>query len=148
MKRTKETWRTAIARKKVSLPIRDRLVDELSDPCRRCLDYGCGRGYDAEMLGMFRYDPHFFPERPVGRFDRIYCGYVLNVLTKKEGQEVIDDIQSMMHKKSIAYIAVRRDMKPDNPNQRKVVLKGASCDVDNSKYALYCFWKNSEVKVI
>jgi 2-polyprenyl-3-methyl-5-hydroxy-6-metoxy-1,4-benzoquinol methylase len=148
MKRTRPTWKTAIKRRQVSLPIRKHLMRELTDPCKRVLDYGCGRGYDADRLGMFKYDPHFSPEAPEGKFDYIYCGYVLNVLTQSEGRQIIKEIQSLLTPRGVAYVAVRRDMKPDNPNQRKVVLDGEVISYhDNSRYALYYFWSDSEVKV-
>ena len=135
-------------RSKVSLPIRKHLMDEMTDPCKRRLDYGCGRGYDADSLGMFKYDPHFFNNKPEGKFHTVWCGYVLNVLNKQEGQEVVDEIKALLHDRGMAYVAVRRDMKDDNPNQRKVVLGGDVVEYcDNSKYALYYFWKDSEVKV-
>jgi len=123
-------------------------MGQLSNPCKRRLDYGCGKGYDADALGMFKYDPHFAREEPAGKFDRIYCGYVLNVLDKKEGQEVVDKIKSLLTPGGTAYIVVRRDMKKGSPNQRKVVLKGDTYTLhDNSKYAIYTLYSDSEVKV-
>ncbi len=30
------------------------------------LDYGCGRGEDADKLNFKKFDPHFFPDMPEG----------------------------------------------------------------------------------
>jgi hypothetical protein len=148
MKRTRPTHMTAIKRNTVSLPIRENLMRELTDPCKRVLDYGCGRGYDADRLGMFKYDPHFFPDKPAGEFGQIYCGYVLNCLNKAEGRRVIAEIKTLLTQNGNAWIVVRRDHKEDNPNQRTVELTGdCSHWYSNSKYAIYCIWKGGRVEV-
>lgn len=149
MKPTRPNWKSAIKRKAVSLPIREHLIDFLSDPTKRVLDYGCGKGYDADRLGMFKYDPHFFDDTPAGKFDHVYCGYVLNVIDKRDGQQVIKDIQSLLKPRGTAYVVVRRDQKDDNPNQRQVFLdgKGVIGYAVNRKYTIYSIWKGSEVTV-
>ena len=147
MKPTRPNWKTAIKRRAVSLPIREHLIDFLSDPKKRVLDYGCGKGYDADRLGMFKYDPHFFDDQPAGTFDHVYCGYVLNVMDKKEGQRVVDDMQALLKPRGTGYVVVRRDHKADNPNQRQVFLDGACLFTNNSKYTIYSFWKDREVTV-
>lgn len=147
MKSTRPNWMTAIKRKTVSLPIREHLIDFLSDPCKRVLDYGCGRGFDADALGMFKYDPYYFASKPAGTFHHVYCGYVLNVMTQKEGQTVVDEMQKLLKPRGTGYIVVRRDQKKDNPNQRQVQLDGACMFTDNSKYTIYSFWKDKEVTV-
>jgi hypothetical protein len=58
--------KTAIARTSPSAPMKwlaanDRIVG-------RALDWGCGRGYDAETYGMESYDPHYKPVLPGGAF--------------------------------------------------------------------------------
>ena len=63
---------TAIKRTKLSVPIRG-----LDLKGKRVLDYGCGRGSDADLLGADKYDPYYFPERPTGKYDVILCTYVL-----------------------------------------------------------------------
>jgi hypothetical protein len=50
----------------------------------KMLDYGCGRGFDAEYYGMDKYDPHYAPEFPKIKFDTITCNYVLNVVDAVE----------------------------------------------------------------
>jgi hypothetical protein len=153
MSYSKNPHKTAITRKKVSLPIRKHLMGQLADPCKRRLDYGCGKGYDADRLGMFKYDPHFFPDTPAGEFDYIYCGYVLNVMSRKEGQTVIDNIQPFLSKRGIAYVVVRRGMKKagftkKGTYQRNVVLEGAGWPVkETSAYCVYAIRDDSKIKV-
>ncbi len=72
-------YRTAIKRTRPSAPMAKLAEKDLLQG--RALDYGCGRGFDAEHFGMEKYDPHFAPERPTGRFDVITCNFVLNVIT-------------------------------------------------------------------
>jgi hypothetical protein len=152
---SKNSHKTAITRRKVSLPIRKHLMGQLADVTKRRLDYGCGKGYDADRLGMFKYDPHFFPDTPAGEFDYIYCGYVLNVLTRKEGQQVMDNIMSLLKKRGVAYVVVRRDIErahftSKGTYQRPVRLNW-NCGVypvkETSNYCVYIVSKSAEVKV-
>ena len=66
--------KTAITRKELSRPIRD-FREHVKG---RVLDFGCGKGSDADILGADKYDPHFFPEKPKGLYDTVLCTYVLN----------------------------------------------------------------------
>lgn len=149
-----KSYLTAISRQKLALPIRKHLLNSLTNPCSRTLDYGCGRGQDADKLGMVKYDPHFFPEVPTGPFDTVYCGYVLNVMLKHQAQRVVRNIQDLMRdKRSIAYIVVRRDLLKGGAvtgkgtYQRKVVLKGARLEKEYAAYALYSVRKDDTVEV-
>ena len=114
---------TAIKRKSLSLPccyLRDEA--KLSDPI---LDYGCGRGFDADALFAEKYDPHYFPTRPVGQFNTIYCNYVLNVIEDAENRyRVIADIYSLLAPKGVAYISVRNDRKRLNGLTAKGTWQG------------------------
>ena len=101
-------WKTAIARKKPSAPVR-KLLDA-GRVTGRVLDYGCGRGFDAVHLGAESYDPHFQPNMPEGQFDTIVCNFVLNVIESAETrQEVIDDIRSRLRPDGRAFISIRTD---------------------------------------
>ena len=79
----------------------------------RCLDYGCGRGFDADFLGIESYDPNWRPIKPTGLFDTITCNYVLNVVTYEELCDIISDVQSMLVDGGKAFFTVRRDIKKD-----------------------------------
>ena len=86
----------------------------------RTLDYGCGRGQDADIFGWQKYDPNWFPEHPLmnplleGEYDFIYCIYVLNVLpAMKDRLFIIKDLKRLLSERGVAYIAVRADSKID-----------------------------------
>jgi len=67
------------------------------------LDYGCGRGQDAMRFGFEKYDPNWFPDsiwdpvRIEGKYDFIFCIYVLDVIEDPETrQEVMADIRRLL----------------------------------------------------
>ena len=101
-------YRTAIARKKPSKPVKALEAD--GRIVGRVLDYGCGKGYDAYYLGAESYDPHFQPDMQDGLFDTVVCNYVLNVIpSEKERSAVVSDIRSRLKSDGRAYISVRAD---------------------------------------
>jgi SAM-dependent methyltransferase len=101
-------YKTAITRKTLSSPAK-RLRDG-GYLLGRVLDYGCGRGKDADELGCEGYDPHWRPSLPVGKFDTIMCNYVLNVIeSDKVRRDVLADIAGLLTDDGVAYIAVRND---------------------------------------
>lgn len=77
------------------------------------LDYGCGRGEDADKLDFKKYDPHFFPNMPEGQFDVVVCNYVLNVLPIDKQDELVAKILAKVKAGGKAYITVRRDVKKE-----------------------------------
>ena len=107
---------TAITRKAPSAPIRwlnshNLLVGKL-------LDFGCGKGTDAEFFEMDCYDPHYFPERPTGKYDTITCTYVLNVVHKTIGDEIVKQVLVLLSEGGVAYFTVRRDIKKEGLTSR------------------------------
>jgi len=101
--------KTAISRNKPSVPIQWLYNNNLLKG--KCLDYGCGQGYDALTFNMDKYDPWWWPFKPKELYDTITCIYVLNVVDKKERENIISRIKSLLKPKGKAYIAVRRDIK-------------------------------------
>ncbi len=101
-------YKTAMARKKPSAPMArlkaaGRLVGVM-------LDYGCGKGYDADHFCMDSYDPHYQPVMPLGTYDTITCNFVLNVIESvEEREQVIQDIRDRLNRGGRAYITVRTD---------------------------------------
>ena len=72
---------TAITRNKMSAPVRCLIEKGLIKPQHKVLDYGCGKGFDADQQGWDKYDPHFFPVAPrKSHYDIVICQYVLNVI--------------------------------------------------------------------
>jgi hypothetical protein len=102
--------RTAISRKALSKPA--AWLDGAGYLQGRVLDYGCGRGGDAERLGCEGYDPYYQPERPVGPFTTVMSNFVLNVIESAETRRaVLEDIDALLEEKGHAYITVRADKK-------------------------------------
>lgn len=105
---TNRSYLTAMARKVPSKPA--QWLAERNLLRGRCLDFGCGRGLDAITLGMEKFDPHFYPQVPVGTFDTVLCTYVLNVLpSPTERDAVISDLLRKLSPGGTAYITVRTD---------------------------------------
>lgn len=101
---------TAIVRKNLSLPV--RFLKQKHLLLGRVLDYGCGRGYDCDVLCYEGYDPFYRPVVPEGKFDTIYCVYVLNVLSEPEDRVgVLIKISDLLVEDGKGYIAVRRGVK-------------------------------------
>jgi len=139
--------RTAIKRSAPSLPMRYLSKENLI--IGRTLDYGSGRGYDADHFKMAKFDPHFAPERPKGQFNTIVCNYVLNVVNVVTQRQILDDIKSLLVEGGIAYVSVRRDLKKDHNyktySQRIVKLTGRGWSLFHEvsdKYAMYKLKRN------
>lgn len=102
---------TAISRKKPSQPMqylakKNLLVGDV-------LDYGCGRGFDAEYYNLDGYDPNWKPVELTKKYDTITCIYVLNVVAKEVEDLIIKKVKSLLKENGKAYFAVRRDFKND-----------------------------------
>jgi hypothetical protein len=108
-RRVNNAYRTARTRKKLSAPSKYLLDNDLIKG--KTLDYGCGKGFDADQCGWYKYDPHFHGDRPEGKFKTIVCNYVLNVVDELEEREIIADIISRLDRNGVAYLTVRRDIR-------------------------------------
>lgn len=91
---------------------------------KNMLDYGCGKGMDAQIFNMDKYDPHYTGGRVVesvtglelelkemaGLYETVTCNYVMNVIEdESERAEVLTNITSLLCPGGKAYITVRRD---------------------------------------
>jgi len=111
----KNAWRTAITRKTKSRPM--TTVQPKIPKEAKVLDYGCGRGIDADLLkeegyNVSKFDPHFFPDRNIltEKFDFITCFYVLNVIEEVEGQiNVCNSVRQLLNENGVAVFAIRGD---------------------------------------
>ena len=103
---------TAIHRKSLSVPTKYLLNKGLL--VGRVLDFGCGHGFDCDLLGIDGYDPHWRDHDLVGEYDTIICNYVLNVLEESEHQAILDRILGLLRDGGRAYITVRTDKKSLN----------------------------------
>ena len=122
--------KTAMVRKGPSAPMKWITTKYMVWPAGTddgLLDYGCGRGADADYLNCVKYDPKWFPTEPNGKFHTIFCTYVLNTLTEQEAHQTLCNIQALMYAYSYLFVTVRRDIKQEGMQlggsyQRNVVL--------------------------
>jgi DNA phosphorothioation-associated putative methyltransferase len=80
-----ERHKAAIARGKLSRPVRLAVEADILKPETTFFDYGCGRGDDMKYLGAQGYtcggwDPHYCPDTPRIHADIVNLGYILNVI--------------------------------------------------------------------
>ena len=112
--------KTAITRTKPSAPMNYLHGEGLL--AGDMLDYGCGKGYDAQHFSMDKFDPHFTDGEIIAlngdvidlesrkQYDTITCNYVLNVIEKPgDRAEVLNNIRYLLKPGGVAYITVRRD---------------------------------------
>lgn len=114
IKRNRYSHLTAKERDQASFPLRWLLRNHHIEG--RVLDYGCGYGADVDYLtaqgyDAVGYDPHYAPEPPIGEFDTIFCGYVLNVLFQEDQAAVLMRVSELLKFGGKAYFSVRRDLR-------------------------------------
>jgi len=115
--------KTAMARSKPSAPAKWLHGQGLIQG--RALDYGCGRGMDADTYGMERYDPYFSPDYPREKFDTIFCTFVLNVIESQRSRDsVVGDVISLLTPDGVAYITVRTDKRDLNGRTKSGTWQG------------------------
>ncbi len=126
MQKNEYTHLTAKERNTISFPARMLLERKLLQG--DTLDYGCGLGTDVSLLkekgiNITGYDPHYFPNKPTGKYDTIICFYVLNVLMQEEQTDVIMEISALLKPNGKAYFAVRRDITYEGFRTHKIHQK-------------------------
>lgn len=77
--------RTAIARKALSVPARQAIIDGVISTEKEILDFGCGRGDDVHHLRdmglqVTGWDPVFAPRSPLSQSMVVLLTYVLNII--------------------------------------------------------------------
>jgi len=102
--------KTAISRKKLSAPMKfliKRGLIHKNPPNLDQLDYGCGRGTDADELGMDKYDPYWFDEFPTQLYDNITCHYVLNTIPDEYARKcVLINTFGLLKRGGTLYVAI------------------------------------------
>ena len=136
---------TAMSRKGPSSPLLS--LEKMDLINGKVLDYGCGRGADTEYLlsknvSTDSYDPFWNPiDLKKNMYDTILCTYVLNVVEKKDEQELISNILKHLKKNGKAYLSVRRDIKKEGKTsrgyQRGVSLKYPVVKERKNNYCIY-----------
>jgi hypothetical protein len=101
---------TAISRKSPSSPM--KFLSRAGLLKGKKLDYGCGKGLDADTFGMEKYDPYYFKcdDFSVSEFDTITCNYVLNVIeSPADRMMAVLTMQRWLKPDGNIYISVRTD---------------------------------------
>jgi DNA phosphorothioation-associated putative methyltransferase len=114
------SYKTAIVRKRPSLPLRILINDNKINKDDKILDFGCGRGTDYTWLQLNNYnangyDPYWNPTKNLldKKYDIVLCSYVLNVVNINKRRAVINKLKGLINKSGKIYITVRRDIKKD-----------------------------------
>lgn len=112
--------KTAMSRNDFSGPMKWLASNGLIGNGTRGLDYGCGKGFDADAVGFDGWDPHHRNETkgliaeassPGRGYDVVVCIYVLNVIPDPaERKRVEKDLVTCLAPGGTAYVAVRNDV--------------------------------------
>ena len=111
--RSDHSDRTAIGRRALSSPSRWLRAHKLVH--QPCLDYGCGRGSDADRLGCACYDPGLQPKAQnvaalQSQYRTILVHYVLNTVPSASTRaKILADVRKLLLPGGAAYVAVRTD---------------------------------------
>jgi hypothetical protein len=89
------------------------------------LDWGSGRGFDANHYGMDQYDPHWHPKRPrKGKtYLNITCIYVFNVIPREDTIPMLLDMAQYLEEDGCIYAATRKDLKSEKRTGRGCIQK-------------------------
>jgi hypothetical protein len=102
---------TAIRRNGPSAPLRHLATYAPDVLVGRVLDYGCGRGEDAALLGATGFDPHHpragVRRPPRGTFDTVLLTYVVNVLPRREAAAALADAARYVRRGGYLAVASR-----------------------------------------
>lgn len=135
-----KSYLTAITRKKPSLPMRYLFKQSLLKG--KCLDYGCGKGFDADYYAMDKYDPYHHNVEIKGNYDTITCNYVLNTIPAIDSIKTISTIRGLLNDGGIAYITVRRDVDKRHITKRGTLQRPIYLPLEIVKETSgYCIYK-------
>lgn len=160
-----EAYRTQTTRTALSAPLKileGKGVFTKLPKGGRVLDYGCGKCSEIDTLlakypdlYITGYEVHAkqrpeFAVWPKGKFDMIYCNYVLNVISDRGVRyDVIEKIRSLLKPSGKAFITVRDEKKDLNGVvertgqwQGRIKLKLPLVYAKTGNYMIYGFTKN------
>ena len=156
--------KTAITRNTLSRPM--RYLSCINRIAGTTLDYGCGKGFDADTLCMDKYDlihtddmvlcrddeiPPLQKENIINHYDTITCNYVLNVIDNEaEREQVLDTIHSMLSPEGYAFITVRRDIQQEGYTSKGTYQENIVLDLPvfkevKNQYCIYIMDKGGEI---
>jgi hypothetical protein len=138
-------YKTAMNRKALSAPM--VFLQEKEYLTGDCLDYGCGKGYDAKVLGIDSFDPFYKPEKPGKLYNTITCNYVFNVLEPEKVDETMIAIQALLKDEGIAFISVRNDIKGESQKGKDCIQYNRELELPlvkkNGNFRMYLLTKNN-----
>lgn len=76
----------------------------------RVLDYGCGRGFDAQHEGWDAYDPYYAPTPVAGPYDTIVVNHVANILTRASREKLYQTVNALLGAGGTAWFSVARNI--------------------------------------
>jgi len=135
------TYLTAMSRNSLSLPM--KWLRDNGFLGGKCLDFGCGRGYDSRSLKIDCYDPYWTKgmiESPDGgrvsiddvdldSYNTITCIYVMNVIPSKFDRDgIVVRMRNLLTLGGTIYVAVRRDVKIEGYNSKGNYQANVSMD--------------------
>jgi len=108
------------------------------------LDYGCGKGDDADALGFVGYDPyHRDTDITDEFFDIVTCNYVLNAI-EDPAERLGVEIDLILRAKKKAFLSVRNDVRALNGRTSRGTWQGI-VEPDSEKWELLA--SNSHFKL-
>jgi len=133
------SFKTAIKRKALSVPM--RYLNSKGLLKGDVLDYGCGRGFDADTLHLDKFDPYYHNVDINKNYDTITCNYVLNTVTPEIELTIINKIKALLKPNGKAYITVRRDINKDGYTSIGTLQRTVELDLkiekNNSAFCMY-----------
>jgi hypothetical protein len=139
---------TAISRRTLSAPMRHLNSLALIPQTSKSLDYGCGRGFDADQLGMDKFDPYHFPQATSPAYDVVTCNYVLNVIeSEAERSDVITKLLGNTRCGGVIYVSVRNDLKALNGITSKGTWQGNIDDLELEAHGFYKIKQTSNFRM-
>ena len=148
----KASYMSAITRKTISAPAKWLKAEGLV--LGTTLDYGCGKGSDAEVLGADKYDSYYFPHEKLRKqYRTILCTYVINTIENDKSKlAAIRDVQSMLTKTGVSYVTVRRDIKIDGPTAKGTYQETVKLNLESihktAGYEVYKLVKTDKVRLV
>ena len=145
-------YKTAITRSSPSSPASYLVNNGFITKNSKVLDFGCGKGFDAFFYKWEKFDPHFFPEYPVDKFEVVTCFYVLNVIpSESDRKKVLEHIDHLLDDSGVAYVAVRNDIRNEGTTkigtwQGRIKLPFEVVH-KNKNFILYTYKKGDSNKV-
>jgi hypothetical protein len=114
----------------------------------RVLDYGCGKGFDADDQGWEAYDPYYRSVEPTALYGTIIVNHVANILTRDSRAKLLERVTALLAEGGKAYVSVARNIPESGKHGSRhrihnyVVLTLPSVYADDEE-EIYCLAKGA-----